>query len=171
MAGFQAQIAWSPGACSAKMLKPLSMDPTMQINISLLLAVKIKLCDSGVPTDVAIGIIEPIIKEVRKLQRQEEQRLLRFNGCSRSAIKRRAKYLDKCHKCGKHSHVGPCSRNQTISNMEVEFLIRCGTIRYLTENPQSRKNSIYRSDYAKINRTVLRVYCRVLSAIMATIET
>nr|CAA57042.1 8,0K protein [Garlic common latent virus] len=46
-------------------------------------------------------------------------------------------------------------------NMEVEFLIRCGTIRYLTENPQSRKNSIYRSDYAKINRTCLRVYCRV----------
>ena len=49
------------------------MDPTMQIDVSLLLAVKNKLCDSGVPTDVAIGIIEPIIKEVRKLQRREKQ--------------------------------------------------------------------------------------------------
>nr|QED43592.1 NBP [Garlic latent virus] len=157
MVGFQAQTVWSLEVCSAKMLKPLSMDPTMQTNISLLLAVKIKLCDSGVPTDVAIGIIEPIIKEVRKLQRQEEQRLLRFNGCSRSAIKRRAKYLDKCHKCGKHSHVGPCSRNQTISNMEVEFLIRCGTIRYLTENPQRRENSIYCSDYEKLIERATRV--------------
>nr|QED43225.1 NBP [Garlic common latent virus]QED43232.1 NBP [Garlic common latent virus] len=126
------------------------MDPTTQIDINLLLAVKIKLCDSGVPTDVAVGIIEPIIKEVRRLQRQEEQKLLRFNGCSRSAIKRRAKYLNKCYKCGKYNHAGACSRNQTISNMEVEFLIRCGTIRYLTENPQRRKDSIYESDYEKL---------------------
>nr|QED43238.1 NBP [Garlic common latent virus] len=133
------------------------MDPTTQIDINLLLAVKIKLCDSGVPTDVAIGIIEPIIKEVRKLQRQEEQKLLRFNGCSRSAIKRRAKYLNKCYKCGKYDHVGACSRNQTISNMEVEFLIRCGTIRYLTENPQGRKNSIYSSDYEKLIERATRV--------------
>nr|QED43118.1 NBP [Garlic common latent virus] len=133
------------------------MDPTMQTSVSLLLAVKNKLCDGGVPADVAIGIIEPIIKEVRKLQRQEEQRLLRFNGCSRSAIKRRAKYLNKCHKCGKQSHYGLCSRNQTISNMEVEFLIRCGTIRYLTENPQRRKDSIYCSDYEKLVERATRV--------------
>nr|QEJ80633.1 nucleic acid-binding protein [Camellia ringspot associated virus 3] len=66
-----------------------------------------------------------------------------FNGISRSAAKRRAAAFQKCLYCGKWSHYGECSKNQTNSQSEVCSFLRLGTIRFLTENPKYfRKNSV-----------------------------
>ncbi|ABS89250.1 nucleic acid binding protein [Coleus vein necrosis virus] len=103
---------------------------------------KIKLSELGLPTSVCHYILDPLVAAVRTCLRQEKQRQnAPFNGVSRSSAKRRAKYLDRCIKCGKFSHTGPCPRNQTISNAEIVHLIYNGTTRFLAEKPQYRRGS------------------------------
>lgn len=113
------------------------------------LCVSSKLCfEHGLPTELVGGIIRPLINEVRSFVLDQEEKGARkyCNGTSRSSVKRRAKYLGKCRMCGKFSHVGVCSKNQTISNMEVVDLIQNGTIRYISENPFSRVGSIHEAN-------------------------
>lgn len=104
------------------------------------------------PPELVGGILLPLINEVRSfvLDQEEKGALVYCNGSSRSSIKRRAKYLGKCRLCGKFSHGGVCSKNQTISNMEVVDLIQNGTIRYISENPFSRKGSIHEANKEKL---------------------
>lgn len=104
--------------------------------------------EHGLPSELVGGILRPLINEVRSfVLDQEEKGARRYcNGISRSSVKRRAKYLGKCRLCGKFTHEGLCNKNQTISNMEVVDLIQNGTIRYISENPFSRKGSIHEAN-------------------------
>ncbi|CAP46906.1 hypothetical protein, partial [Phlomis mottle virus] len=130
--------------------KPSSLLPgdikELEALCDLLCFLKVDFCNRGLPTEISSGIVNPIINEVRKTGRQEEQRARRYNGTSRSAIKRRSSILGHCRKCGKLSHEGACSANQTRSNSEFYEIIHMGTNRWLTENVRYMRKGSYVRD-------------------------
>ncbi|AYE54587.1 putative nucleic acid binding protein [Salvia divinorum RNA virus 1] len=72
-------------------------------------------------------------KEVRKIDRQKEQRVKFGEGTSRSSAKRRAKWLKRCVKCGRSEHIGECKKIGQRCPDEFLTIIRAGPNRSLTE--------------------------------------
>ncbi|ABW05097.1 nucleic acid binding protein [Phlox virus B] len=96
--------------------------------------VKIGLCNRGVPHGIASDLVNQIVSEF-----EEGARRCRFlkefhNGTSRSAAKRRARYLGVCVKCGKLLHEGACPRGQTKAQWERYMVVKEGSISFLSEN-------------------------------------
>jgi hypothetical protein len=104
--------------------------------------IKIGLSNCGMPHGIASGLVNQIISEDTKELNRTKFLSSLHNGSSRSAIKRRARKLGYCYKCGKLIHDGECPRNQTISQWERALVIKEGSISYLSENLKTwRRNS------------------------------
>lgn len=110
--------------------------------------VMIEFSNRGLDIEICIDILKKCVDANFKLENKQLEVLKMFNGTSRSAIKRRAKSMGRCFKCGKMEHEGQCKENTTRSNSECLELIRFGTIRSLAENPRYlRKNSYAREKF------------------------
>ena len=90
-------------------------------------AVLSKYNKSRLPSELVLDIRDRCDK-VRKELRQQKNNMQFGVGTSKSAAKRRARRLLRCFKCGKFSHDGACSRNQTYSNGEFVTLFRQGPL-------------------------------------------
>ena len=107
------------------------------------------------PSDLVLEIKHKCDK-VRKELRLEHNRRYFAIGTSKFAAKRRAHRMERCFKCGKFTHDGACSKNQTTSNNEFLTLCREGPVRCYMEKLLNPRGYAYANMHSEIARLTIR---------------
>jgi hypothetical protein len=122
--------------------------------------IKIDLCNRGLPIEITLEIVNPVVKLVRKLTCQKKEMCQMFMGTSKSAMKRRSKCHDVCLGCGRDNHNGECKWSTTSAQDSKKRLVRDGTIRVLLETERSLPQNRYKeTEQKRLIRYAKALYC------------